>query len=391
MLSGRSVPLLAAMFWCGHGACAEHATFLRQPDMTPAHPTEPREELAAIFAEIPESVRWLVGSLLPKAPGLAFDSSAEANAGETLTRSLLESQALVQRAIAISAQDLGIFPPITVGTPDDPDAHMRHPVAHIRNIARMLLADASRAYEAGNASAAVARLAATVRFARQLLRQTDALTRSQGEIVLTTASLKVDAMVVADPALMRRADRESVQALVDAYTGLDAGDPGSAIAMWESEARETLRYCRERFATPGGAERYAAYLTEFGAFEGPLGSVRHLLPALEQGSPAEAEMLRSMLDSLVPTKEHAAAAADLTATEIAGALDDAESMIGPIAAALRQSDLKALVHSLRPVTQDPTQLARVVCGGAGLTSESAATTRRIVSNALDAIQSLQPE
>lgn len=209
--------------------------------------------------------------------------------------------------------------------------------------------------------------------------------------MLTLASIKVDAMVVADPALMRRADRESVQALVDAYTGLDAGDPGSAIATWESEARETLQYCRERFATPGGAERYAAYLTEFGAFEGPLGRVRHLLPAIEQGSPAEAEMLRSMLDSLIPTKEHAAAASQLTTSQIAGALDDAESMIGPIAEALRRGDMKALVHSLRPVTQDPTQLARVVCGDASLTSESAATTRRIVSNALDAVRSLQPE
>lgn len=391
MSRSPTIVLLAVMFWCRSSLYAEHIARFSQPEMEQTHPTDPCDELAAIFGEIPESMSWLAASLLPKTPGLAFDSNAQANAGETLTRYLIESKALVQRAIALSARDLGDFPPQVASTKGDPDAHMRHPVAHVTNVTRMLLADASRAYEAADASAAALRLAAVVRYAGQLLRQEDGFARWKGGTVLTTASLKVDAMIVADPALMRRADRESLQALFDAFAAIDTKDPGSAIAMWESEAHGTLRFCREQFAVPGGAERYAAYLTESGAFEGPLGNIQHTLPALEDGSPEEINTLRTMLDSLIPTKEYATVAGELTQAQITSALDDAESMIGPIAEALRGNDPEALVRSLRPVTQDHTQLARVVCGDAGLALESALMTRRIVANAVDGVRSIQPE
>lgn len=375
-------------------ACAAHAAQPASdpvPSPTSAPATPHLDELASIYSAIPERVRWHQSSLLPNVAGLEFFESADPDAHAQLTRELALLQPVIERAIALAAQTLEPFPPQIMPTPDEPNAHLRHPLAHVQNTSRLLLADASRAFDDKDPTAALVRIAATAQFASSLLSESSYNARDSGLSFLTHASRKLSAMVAADPALMRSADRTALQTALDAYAGLDPRDPGSLITSWESEARETLAYCREHFTGAAGPEKYAAYLTESGAYAAPLAALPRLLDNREQEFPAESKTLSDMLPNLLPTKEHASYAAAMTPAQISAALNDAESLIPPIATALRTNDLAALTRALQAVTEDQTQLARIICGGAGLTLELALTTRRAITDAMRALDALKPE
>ena len=176
---------------------------------------------------------------------------------------LRDMQPHIRTLIQLSEQPMGDFPPEVLHLEGaEPDAHLRHPRAWMLNFSRLLLADASRAWEDGDSSGALERLAAAVRLGHGMIGQRELLPRLSGASVLGSAVRK--ALVLIDAGVLEDAAPEAVEPLRRAALLINPADPTRFLAEWENDARREAQAVREWLSGDDAASLLAEYLEEYG-------------------------------------------------------------------------------------------------------------------------------
>lgn len=315
----------------------------------------------------------------PIRAALELDEEAGPEAKTQLVELLQSNQELIQRVIALSRRPLETFPPFPTLDEISADAHLGHPRTWATALTRRLLStDASREWEAGNIDAAVARLAAMVRLGHELITRGDGVDAIIGGAVAGQASSKLAEMVekagaggppISGVTAITPATAEDLRA---ALARFDPQDPAGLIPGWKAAALESAKACRETYAVKGGPARLADFFRDSGIFE-----------AAAQSADAPVDGLATL-----PTKEAADQAGRLSIKQISDAIADAEKLIEPIAARIAANDADGLRALMNQVRDDPTQIARVILGGATLHLNAVRSARESFARGLAAADRL---
>lgn len=281
----------------------------------------------------------------PREPGLVL-REAPAGERERVIASLRALTPSIQSLITISGQPLGPLP--SWPAPDTPaEMRLAHPAGRLLTLTRLLTTDAARCWDEQDYNGAAERVAATLRWAHELLQPgADAWVRLRGQQCLILALTRLDAQTVVG--LSTRLDSSHRARLLEALAPFDAADPTRELAEWERGARANLAWVREHFSGSDAGEKLAAHIQANGADSEDFG-----LPDVPKEVYIGSVLVRRDLDKVRA----------MSAATIAGHIDMAERMIGPVAVALRLPDATAALKPLQAqAAADPSQVARIVLG-----------------------------
>jgi hypothetical protein len=327
------------------------------------------DELYAIASSIPDDQLMLTAYLAPSTAGITLIDPPSPDERDKLIAWLESTQPLVERAIALSKKDLEPFPPepeIETST-----EHFLRASALVRTqrVNGVLLADAARMHDAGDAAGALARAAAVARFAAALVNQGQ---HTVGLGMAARAANRLAAIADDKPDAWKTVDPSVAADVRSAFAPFLVHDPAEQAARWENDARGIVAFCRERFAVDGGAAAYADHLELFGVHtNAPAGPVDAMLE--RDGFPP--------VDVMFPYKNYADKARRLSKTRITAAIDDAEGRIAAIAEAIKAEDQAKVMELYTDASKDPTQIARVILGSSGVTLPFALRAQSTMSRA----------
>ena len=283
---------------------------------------------------------------------------------ERLLASFRVMQPSIQSLIAIASEPIGVLPPVPTAA-EAAAAWNLHPASRILNCTRLLSMDAARCWHEGDYNGAADRLTATLRWSHELLQpDAEGWVLSRGYLCLWHTLVRLDAQTAAGLATHLDASRRA--RLLEALTAFDGADPTRHTATFERLARTALVWMRERFSGPDAGEKLAAYIESKGVEAEELGS-----SDVPTESYIGGVVVRRDLDNV----------RSMSAAAIAGHLDAAEAMIGPVAAAMRSPDaLVALKPLQAQAAADPSQVARVVLGAPAAAAYNSGIVAKLLSD-----------
>lgn len=196
---------------------------------------------AAIWRRIESTLPTGLMYQHPHSPELSLVDAPE---GETdrLVRYLASIQPEIEELIAVSFRTCQPFPPSATDEERvrDVDVHMRHPKAWVLNFVRILSADASRSWDAGDKPGACVRMLAVQRYGTILLQQSDPATRVTGGGVIGIFLKKTNNML--SQGLLDGLTADTAAALRAIANSLDPVDP---TGMKELAAEMAAEYAKD--------------------------------------------------------------------------------------------------------------------------------------------------
>jgi len=176
----------------------------------------------ALWDQVDQQQLILTAHVYPNRAALEFDDMTPPGERERLVAFLLASQPVLQGVIEQSRLTPEPFPPEpSLDEGAGLNAHMQRPRAWFQNFARLLSADASRCWEAGDATGAAERVAATIRLGNAMCGQPDELNHLVGAGFVGSAAQK--AVALFDAGLVQKATPDSLNELRDAAAASMAG------------------------------------------------------------------------------------------------------------------------------------------------------------------------
>lgn len=346
----RSLLIVAALS-CATISCSRQPPAPPVPQPAPALPAPNLDALVAIVDDLTVAMpTLLMAHLYPDAAGLSFGEEAPEGARAELTAWLESNQPLIERGVALSSTDLEPFPPLATGGPNsDFNLNERHPSTAHSRLGEVLLADASRLFDAGDIDGAIVRLTAVLNLAAERINEPDGVMTPGGRLG-ARAAMRFSAIVRdGDPSKVSKPTADNFRKALGRF---NPSDPNGAMLGWETRAREAVLEVRTRFAIRGGPKAYGAFFREHGIDETMVSVARLVGPNFADFS------IR---------KDFADTAEDFSAKELGAATDAAEAMIPAVAAAMKSQDgtaLDAVWKALEPAKQDKTHIARLIFGDA---------------------------
>lgn len=215
------------------------------------------------------------------------------------------------------------FPPLPEPVEGNIEAIQRHPKSVVQQLARLLLADASRCVEARDTDGALARISAALRLVAALNDQPPILLRITGSSIFVQSCSKFASIVEAGDA--NTIGAPAAAELRAELSRFDHGDPVGVLSAWERDARASAVECRTTYAVRAGPKKYAEYI---------------------RSTDSNLSGVVKSLGGLVVEGAFADRAAKLDPAEIGAALDRIETAIPGIVAAMKSGDNTALDRAL---------------------------------------------
>lgn len=302
-----------------------------------------------LAAELDSDLLIQLAHVLPLEASLKQDEDAPPGQHAAAVAALIAKQGAIGRFMELLASPPRLPPGPGRDAPDGPDAMLRR-------ARTVLLADASRCFQAGDYDAATARLTALCRLGRFQLG--DSSLAEAGVATAMAAGRKTLAFVEAG--LLGGVSKEAVRELEDAL-GMINGSPDAFGASWEEGARARLAAARSEFTSAGGAERLAAHL---GAVGMDAESASGLVSMFRDMGGSELADLAA--PAIVLT--HGSNRDRHSSRSISSSIDAAEALIPSVRAALRAEQLGPAFKTIgEALSRDKTQIGKLIIGCPGAT------------------------
>lgn len=361
-----SLPTALAVLACVTSAFAGDPPIATGPAIAPPSVARPVSLTVVRLSEIHgalcangEEIGLLGAHVQPREPGLVLKDAPPGEHERVLAR-LKQAGPLIDSIVKLSNEPLGELPPYP-STESGPGVGLAHPATRLLNLSRLLLTDAGRCWDEGDFNGAADRIAATLRWARQLLDCDDATTRSlRGNLTLIVALARLDAQTAGG--LSERLDAAHRVVLVDLLGRFDPTDPLNELATWETKARGYVAFARQNFSGGDAGKKLADYIDEHGANTDAIDSTT--------GTP------KGIFDGTIPVRRNLDKIRAMSSAEIARHIDTTEAMIAKMAEGLRSSDpIGALKPLQAQVAADPSQVGRIILDSPAATFNLTRTLR----------------
>ncbi len=327
---------LALVAACEKKAPDAPMAIVAAPPAPPAPPATPElTRLSEISALLKAANAWDVTMyVLPTKPGLELSGAPEGEKDRVLAK-LKENGTLLDESV-------GLITTATTRKDNPLSLDSKHAVSTICSI---LITDAARCWDEGDAVSSFDRLFAALRLGRWWMGS-DSPGRSMNP---QRAMLRLQAQCDAGlSARLTPAQREALLAELDAF---DANDPFGMIALWKKSAEQSLKAVKENYVGRDAGKKLAADIEQNGALTDDFalpGISKELAEAFKGG---------------IALKSGAEKAKTLSAATIAQHIKDAEPLVAAVHEALLLPDpAPRLMEIQAKIAADPSQIARLVIG-----------------------------
>lgn len=325
-----------------------------------------------------DNVAWeLIDYLSPKSPGIDLTDSPGDNPVATLRAFLNRHEAVVADAIALATRPMEPIPESPPLNDEDPDAHMRHPKAWVVNVARLVSADAHRAWDYGDFEGAADRIIAVWHIGASGVRN-----NGQRVTIVLAMNLTFSGALL-DAGLAEKVSVATIERWLKAIRRIDRVDPYGYLETWRFEVEQAVVTLKQEFGGPDAGERLAEYFETWGIIESGIDDLNHSQPDLKG--------INELLRLTAPFKSKAALARSLTAAQIAERIEAAALLIPDLDQAVRSDDpTKAMRPVLETVASDPTHIARRLFGGIGMAVPLTISTRETIAKIVKRLEQRVP-